>query len=389
VTKRTALNIRLADDSPFFKKRLDCSEGLSNDKAHSLHYIIPWTRKNYPEVANFFLKLYSESEDRVLDPFAGYSALPLEAVLLGRNVLASDIDPLGLKVTSAKLFPADIAEVTLALQFINLKRPVELGAYLQYFAPFYDITTFRELVNLKRHIKDYEGDRVVDFISVIALGLMHGQGAGFFSVYTSSQYALSPNEQLILNAKRSQEPDYRSVIPRIIRKTAMALRDGISSSMRRLNNVSLCDPRNLSHISTDSIDFVFTTIPLPNPPLSKSHNWLRYWFLNQNVIDNQCEYETISQWLDYMNEVLLELARVVRGGRRTVFHISTNNIKNISENIDNMLINMISQQLSHYWETEGMYEINYKQQALHNCLRPLEHSKLFTNNEVALVLRRR
>ncbi|MGI6525264.1 MAG: DNA methyltransferase [Bdellovibrionota bacterium] len=387
-----ALKMKIAEDIPFLKKTLDLTSSSGEERSHSLHYIVPIPERGNPDVMAHFLKNYSRTGDLVLDPFAGSGDVALEALLSGRCVFAVDTDPLGLRITASKMYPADITEVTLALQMIDLRRPVELGAYLQYFAPFYDVATFRELVNLRRYVRDHENSRVARFIEAITLGLLHGHGAGFFSVYTGAQISISPADQLALNAKRSQEPDYRATIPRILRRSAVVLRDGLPSSLYQASSESralLSDPRNLLELQPNSVDLVLTTPPLPNHRLYKSEMWLRRWFAGCSMKEEYPqECESVPQWLDYMNELLLELARVTKGGRRAVFNLSDVRRKDTSLSLDEMLIKMVSQQLGRYWEAECSVEIRQKQPTLKNCLKPRENTRASKKN-VAVVLRRR
>ena len=51
--------------------------------------------------------------------------------------------------SEAKLDSADITEVTLFMQMINLRKPVNANVYREVFSPFFDLNTYREIVNLK------------------------------------------------------------------------------------------------------------------------------------------------------------------------------------------------------------------------------------------------
>ena len=395
MSSQAALSLKIAESAPFFTKNLDLSITQKvGDKAHSLHYGVATQNRVDPDLVSYFINSYSQTGDLVLDPFAAKGEVALEALLRGRRVFASDQDKLGVLVTSAKMFPADITEVTLALPMIDLKRPVELGSYLQYFAPFYDVATYRELVNLRKYLKEHTGSRVARFIEMIALGLLHGQTAGFFSVYTSPVVSISPKEQLALNAQRSQEPDYRAVIPRILRKAAMILRDGIPTCMMKASNESsviISDTRYLVDLRANSVDLVVTTVPLPEQQNNSQQLWLRSWFANipaEGGIPYFSNCDTINHWLDYMNELLLELARVTKGGKRAVLNLNEVRYKNCPTSLDDLLIKMVTKQLNRYWEAEGIVNIKQLKPTLKNCLKPRENTKGDIAN-IAIVLRRR
>ncbi len=388
---RTAL--KLAEGAPFFRKELDLTAQRQEGRSHSLHYAVSMPRRSNPELAAHFIFRYSRPGELLLDPFAAHGDAALEAALMGRRVFASDTNPLALKITRAKLNPADITEVTLKLQEANLHRPVEIGSYQEYFAPFFDINTFRELANLRRFLQQ-EQDRVSAFIEFITLGLLHGHGAGYFSVYTFPHVSISPSEQKALNAKRGQGPDYRAVLPRILRRTASVLRDGIPSVLMRSSaesRASICDPRNLHQLPDESVDLIMTTPPLPAQHDHAAEMWLRCWFSGlspKSIADPDQSALSPAAWIDYMNEVLTELARVLRGGRRAIIDLPEIRLKESSATLDNLLLQLVEKDLPRFWEPEGVVNVNHKHEALKHCLKPRESSRA-DRMTVCLVLRRR
>jgi len=332
--------LKLAEGLPFFRRALDLSVDAEEGegRGHSLHYAISLPERALPEVASHFLERYSEQGDLVLDPFTGNSNTALEAVLMGRRIAASGTNPMAVKISKAKSYPADI--------------------------------------------------------EFVALGLLQGHGAGFFSVYTFPQISLAPAEQLALNTKRGQEPDYRAVVPRILRKTASVLRDGVPSAMRRAASesaVTLCDPRDMPHIAAASIDLVLTSPPLPDEHNYAAEMWLRCWFSGltpRALVENGWSGGSVDAWLEYMNEVLTELARVVKGGRRALIDLGEVRLKDGHDTLDDLLVRMVEDELGRYWDAEGAIEVKHKHAALKHCLKPRESSRANRRN-VVLVLRRR
>ena len=390
--------LKLAGQLPFYRRTLNLSAEESEGRGHSLHYGISLPERSLPEVAGQFISKYSKPGDIVLDPFAGNSDAALEGLLLGRRVVASDNNPLSMKLVRAKMRPADITEVTLKLQAANLRRPIEITSFQEFFAPFYDVNTFRELANLRRFLQQ-DRDRISLFVEFIALSLLHGHGAGFFSVYTFPQISLSPSEQLALNRKRGQEPDYRAVLPRILRKTASVLRDGLPSLMRRAaaeSSCMQCDPRNLIEVPAASVDCVFTSPPLPEQHDYAAEMWLRCWFSGlspQTLRDLYRETRETAGWLEYMNEFLMEMARVLKSGKRALIDLAEVRLKDRAGHLgdgdlDDLLVRMIEDNLGRYWDAEGAIEVEHKHPALKHCLKPRESSRANRKN-VVLVLRRK
>jgi len=203
-------------------------------------------------------------------------------------------------------------------------------------------------------------DRVAAFIETIALGLLHGHSAGYFSVYTNPQISLVPEEQLDLNLKRAQTPDYRAVVPRILRKTAVVLRDGMSSAQRNSKLDGQCmlsDARNLSYVADSSVNLVITQPPLPGDRIHSTDHWLRMWFARVQAprgFESESPIPNLETCLDFMNEVLFELARVVVPGGRVVLDLSEHRLEGRKIRLDEEICKLIEEALPGFWQPEGI-----------------------------------
>ncbi len=382
--------LRLVESTPHYSKEAELFVSNS-EESHSLHQAISFPGTYRSEISNHFIKKYSKPGDRVLDPFCGAGTSMLEAVLLGRVALASDMNPLAVRITTAKIFPADLTEVTLRLQQLSLRRPIDAKLY-RGFEQFYDLDTFRELVNLRLALNQ-NYDRVARFVELVTLSLLHGHTSGYFSVYTFPQIALSVAEQRQLNDRRAQTPDYRAVAPRIIRKTAAILRDGLPSIIRQLQSkgrIFESDPRDLGSIPAGSVNLVVTKPPYPFSQLAEEL-WLKNWFAgigeNSHVRAAQ-SFDSIEQWREYMNETLLELARVVAPGGRACFQLKEVRGSGQTHYLDREIVEIVTQGLSAYWDAECTLINTEKMPALKECEGQRDQRKVAERIRI-LVLRRR
>lgn len=387
-----AVALRVVDNvsAPIVERDIWLSSGRG--EAHSLHSLISYPELSPASFFNYFIEKYSRVDDLVLDPFCGGGTGLLEAGLLGRAALGSDLNELGLRVAEGKLFPACLTELMLAMQVINLMRPIDARQYNDYFRPFYDINTFRELVNLKNYCLE-RGDRVSRFIQLVALSLLHGHSAGYFSAATFSHLALSPDNQMELNAKKRQVPDYRSVVPRILKRCAMTLRDGIPSRLRRVSEKSrvvACDARNLSYLSSSSVDLAVTCPPLPGHSAYIAEMWLRLWFIGKSaktIPEYRFPLDKPDEWLDFMNEVLIELARVLKPGGRAVIGLLQPRQRRIFVNLGQAVVKMVENGLSPYWRVEEVF-INQEDKEMVKKARKAAPSGQANTLDRAIVLRK-
>ena len=345
--------LKLVESHAFSVEELDLPIRPGEAQVHSLHSLCSLPGDISPEIAEYCINRFSIADQVVLDPFCGSGTVPLQATLSGRTSVATDISPLAIEYSKAKLQPADIAEVALSLQLQSLSRPVALTNYEEYFSPFYDVNTYRELMNLKDYIAVHS-NKTGRFIAAVASSLLHGHGASSFSSYSFSTVSLSPKEQRELNARRGQYPDFRAVQPRVLKKTAAVMRDGYPSKLRE--NKSLIfqsDARDLAKLAGDSVDLVITDPLMFSSENSLDKLWLKLWFSEIARADLEASMslpENFDDWIDFMNEVSFELARVVKPGGRAVFVIGEQKVKDTG--LHQHLIDAIEESLGRYWSAE-------------------------------------
>ena len=293
---------------------------------HSLHYVVSYRASFKPELPDFCIKRYSEKGSVVLDPFTGRGTTALQANLLGRVAWACDVNPLAVLMTQAKTNPVGLDEIVLRLNQIDFGRPVALRDYSEKFSPFYHPDTFRELLNLKRHIAK-EPDRVNRFIELLAVSRLHGHSPGFFSVYSFPQISIPPDRQRMINIKRHQEPEYRAVAPRIIKKAAQSLRDGFSSdffAVSSANTIRQSDSRQISWIPSNSVDLVVTSPPFLDKVDYLTDNWLELWFSGISMdtfAQNLVMCSALDEWKQFITDVLREMLRVLKPRTHAVIEV--------------------------------------------------------------------
>ncbi len=382
--------LRVVERTPFYEESTQiCTEDGAHS-AHSLHDIVPYPEATNPDLPAYFIQRYTKKGGVVLDPFCGCGTTPLEAAMAGRIPYGSDISPLATSITLAKLFPSDIAEVTLRLQKVSLRRPLPLELYRERFASFFDIDTYREIANLRGALIT-DSESISRFVQVVTMGILHGHTAGFLSAYSFPQVSLSSEEQEQLNVKRRQSPDYRALTPRVLKKTAMVLRDGIPSILQALSRalkVATTDARNLAYCESNGVDLYYGAPPLPGDRDYTPDLWMRYWFGQKSLPEGTASFATneVDRWLDYMNEVLFEAARVVKPGGRAVLQLKDIRSRSEQISLDGELRGLVAQSLGRFWEPECLIVNAPRAPKLRNAMREREGGKASSK---LLVLRRR
>ncbi|MCB0328595.1 MAG: hypothetical protein KDD70_02995 [Bdellovibrionales bacterium] len=392
IATKGPLALKVVERPRYYEGELCSPDELYGVPAHSLHQLCPLPFEIHPAAISAVIHSLTKREDTVLDPFCGSGAVGLEAGLSERDFILSDIDPVALTVAAAKVRPSDLTEVALWLQMSPLSTPASFDGFEEVFSHFYAAETFRELSALRRLLSTRK-DRLSHFLRGLSLGLLHGRGAGSFSVYSPAERALSVDRQRELNEKRNHFPDYRAIAPRLLRKSAVTLQDGIPSILfkrEQRTRIALSDPRELGHVKTGTVDLVLTNPPIPRHRVVKGGNWLRSWFIGTKGQDRFLEFVNPSSWENRMNEVLVESARVCRpAGRMALF--CDRRFLNASEvsGVRDRLLRVVEGELSYYWEPECFLSMPQQKVSITGRKQADGMMRLKSDPEGVLVLRRK
>lgn len=352
--------LRLIEGGPQFEEVLPAHVSVSETEEHSLHRAVPFPEAGTPGLCGYLIRKYTEAGQVVLDPFCGSGTTTLQAALMGRVAYGSDVDPLCTFVSSAKLAPADLAEVTLRLQRTNHNRPVDLRGFQETMVHFFHIETYRELLGLRAALEQ-KPDRVSRFIELMMLGILHGQTSGCLSASTMATLAFTPDQQAKFNLERRQVPEIRKVVPRILTRAAHVGRDGgfaILEKLEERHRIVDRDARDMGCFSNSSVDFVLTSPPLPVETDTHVGLWLKRWYVGVDEVKlggKIKRFSSISDWEIFMNEFLMEAARVVKRRGRIALDLHDVRVGNKDYQLDTVVESMVDRELKRYFEVEGTF----------------------------------
>ena len=284
-----------------------------------------------PQLPRFFINLLTRTGDIVYDPFSGRGTTVIEAALLGRNIIANDVNPLSRIMTEPRFFPPPIHAIEKRLAAVPAGSD---GADID-LSMFYHMETENELVSLRTYLQNRKNscrDDMIDrWIAMVAMNRLTGHSKGFFSVYTlPPNQAVSQKSQQRINAKRRQEPEYRDTHRIILNKTKSLLRTVSDADIKNLsqagkNAVLLTgDARNTPVIRDESVQLTVTSPPFLDIVQYRQDNWLRCWFngLDADMVGKQLTMAaTVKEWTRVMGAVFLELYRITRPGGFVAFEV--------------------------------------------------------------------
>ncbi|MCK5075838.1 MAG: DNA adenine methylase [Calditrichia bacterium] len=284
------------------------------------------------QLPRFFINLFTNEGDVVYDPFSGRGTTVIEAALMGRNIIANDINPISKILARPRLRIPTISELVNRLSEIpvlkNTKADIDLSM-------FYHLQTEAELVSIKMYLKEKkENDKedfIDDWIRMVATNRLTGHSPGFFSVYTlPPNQAVSQENQIKINRKRNQSPPCRAVKNLIIKKSKSLIKSIVLQQSKELSNIyknSLFltkDARETYEIPNDSIKLTVTSPPFLNVVQYAQDNWLRCWFNNIDMkkVDKQITTpHSLEEWRLIMGDVFKELYRITQKNGWVAFEV--------------------------------------------------------------------
>lgn len=276
-----------------------------------------------PQLPRFFIEQLTARGDLVYDPFNGRGTTIIEAGLLGRNVIANDINPISKILAVPRFFIPDLNELEKRLAVIpideNAKADIDLSM-------FYHSKTLREIVSLRNYLAQQSAtkqeDHLDSWIRMIATNRLTGHSSGFFSVYTlPPNQAVSASSQRKINEKRKQIPPYRDAKAIILKKSRQLIKDvtgqevkwlaQAGTSISFLNN----DARFTPEILDNSVNLTVTSPPFLDIVQYSQDNWLRCWFNRietEDVAKRITIAKTVEEWSSVMGGVFIELYRITQ-----------------------------------------------------------------------------
>jgi DNA modification methylase len=300
-----------------------------------------------PQLPAFFIDGLTELGDTVYDPFSGRGTTVIEATLKGRKGIANDINPLSEILAQPRLFPLSLEEVENRLNQISFDKKKKANIDLSMF---YHPDTEGELVSLREYLetrkKAGKEDRVDKWIRMIATNRLTGHSSCYFSVYTlPPNQAVSQANQLKINEKRQQKPEYRDVKALILRKTKQLLKKITQEQRKNLDRYGTeCiflteDARFTKEIPQASVQLTVTSPPFLNIVQYSKDNWLRCWFNSNNdqeIGKKITMSKTVEKWSAVMSDVFKELYRVTKPGGWVAFEVGE--VRKGKVNLDEVVV---------------------------------------------------
>ena len=279
-----------------------------------------------PQLPAFFIERLTRPGDAVYDPFMGRGTTPLQAALMGRRPVGSDINPLSAMLLSPRLAPPSLGEIAARLAEIPPSAALPEGALLYDLRVFFHEVVLARLAALRAWFIKREQSGALDpvdgWLRMVCLNRLTGHSPGFFSVYTMPpNQAVGADRQRRINAKRGQVPPPRDVDALILRKSRSLLSTG-APPPHPPAWLGAAPADNAAFVPDGSVDLVVTSPPFLDAVDYRTDNWLRCWFAGIDLDGVPiAAHRTPEAWRAFVHASLRDIVRTLRPGGFLAFEV--------------------------------------------------------------------
>lgn len=280
---------------------------------HRFHSICPYFAMFPEQFAEHWIERCTKPGQTVMDPFSGRGTAPFQALLMGRNTIASDVNPVAFVLSSAKVDSPVQKSVYRRIQeledrFVPDEFEMERAALPTFFKRAFYHSTLRQMLFLRRNL-NWKTSRVDRFITALALGALHGEmtkAASYFSNQMPRTISTKPEYSLKFWRTRGLWPKQRDVFSILHKKAAFRF-ESPRPDLR--GKAYLSDIRSLRSVALDaesSVDCVITSPPYLDVTNFEEDQWLRLWFLGGvaeptcNIYSRDNRYRSSSNYWSFL-----------------------------------------------------------------------------------------
>ena len=308
----------------------------------NLDFATPWaTKKNYdpfhslcsylgafpPALASYFIKYFTDEGDLVFDPFAGRGTTLLEARILKRLAVSSDLNPIALALNRAKAFTLNLEQINNRIN--RLEQSYDYALFLpeaegesDEIHLIYHPRTLAQLCFLRSVL--LSSSQPVDHYLVGAiLGIMHGGErkngtSGYLSISMPNTFSMAPEYVRRFVQTKQLNREFRDVFQLLREKSERIFKNHVGTPVNA--DVFECDAKAVSSKPEmakylNKIDLVLTSPPYLGIVNYAKQNWIRSWFLKSNpdeISDRLDDDLNIFEWIKFSRESLIEIKKVLK-----------------------------------------------------------------------------
>ncbi|MGC4041902.1 MAG: DNA methyltransferase [Flavobacterium sp.] len=287
-------------------------------------------------LANYFIQYFSNEEDLIYDPFSGRGTTALEARILNRNALATDLNPIALALSEAKNYNLSTEEIFNRIDELESKydyalyQPEAIAQSDEIHLIFHP-KTLAQLCYLRRKL--LKSDKKVDkYLIGITLGILHGgerkdTSSAYASIDMPNTFSMSPEYVRRFVQTNQLNRFERNVFNLLKEKTERMYKKHLPLGGEGL--IMKADVKKLSAYEglnnyKKSASLILTSPPYLGIVNYAKQNWIRSWFMDRDPIAVSEELDddlNLEGWIEFSKAAILELKNFLNQEGVAVFVI--------------------------------------------------------------------
>ncbi|NOX57135.1 MAG: site-specific DNA-methyltransferase [Planctomycetes bacterium] len=240
----------------------------------------------FPEhFAETWIDRLTKPGDVVLDPFCGRGTTPFQAILMGREAIGCDINPVAWCVSQSKTNPPTLAAIRRRVTMLEAEfRPKDWESQRRQLPKFfryaYEPATLRQLLYLRGRLR-WRRSKTDCMIAALILGSLHGESnrsSMYLSTHMPHTISTKPAYSVRFWRERGFRPPHRDVFDHIRRMAEFRYE---SEPVQGRAVIHELDMRELPSVlrGFPPIRCVVTSPPYFDVTNFEEDQWLRLWFL--------------------------------------------------------------------------------------------------------------
>jgi len=336
----------------------------AKDTTYLTHNYHPFPAKFIPHLPQILIKQFSEVGHMVFDPFSGSGTTLVEATLLGRHSIGTDINPISVLASKVKTTALSDEEIELIEKCISALQEADPKA------------------DHSKHIPEFHGRDHWFMIHVQnELAMLRSIITNLTEPESSTRHFLDLAFSSIVNLVSNQDSDTRYAAVEkdiaigkptelLIKRIGLMLermKDFVTKAKDVNVDARLTDSRQLDFIDDASIDLLVTSPPYANTYdyyLYHKHrmNWLglNWREAMHDEIGSRNKHsskkEEIDLYVSDMQQSFVHFARILKPGAYAIFIIGDSVIRDVLHKADDIVRN-IAEPLGFEWVDCVTYDL--------------------------------
>lgn len=256
---------------------------------HRFHALCPYFAMFPESFAEGWIERLTKPGDYILDPFCGRGTAPFQALLLNRNAVATDINPVAYCITKAKTnapIPSAVRRrlTLLEQQFESAEWEKERGDLPDFFHLAYRPSTLRQILYLRNQLRWRESDTDC-MIAALLLGSLHGESScspSYLSNQMPRTISTKPAYSIKFWRERRLRAPFRDTFDILRRHLAYRYESDPPRHKAVVLEMDMRDLPRARGILPKQIRCAVTSPPYLDVTSFEEDQWLRLWFLGSS-----------------------------------------------------------------------------------------------------------